>query len=82
MAKCPRIVVKKLRDNICGWCYSDGTIEIDPRQTQKQYLDTIIHELLHWVSPTWNERKVSATARLITRELWKAGYRRTQPKTK
>jgi hypothetical protein len=83
MPKCPRILEKRLEDGVAAWCcYDDATILIDPRQSPRQYLDSIIHELLHWVSPDWKEAKVKDAARLMTRELWKAGYRRTQPKTK
>jgi hypothetical protein len=77
--KAPRVVERKLgRYKAWGTCSSDGEIEIDPRQKPKQYMDTLVHELLHWISPKMSERQVRAAARLMTRELWKAGFRRIE----
>jgi len=77
--KAPRVVERKLgRYKAWGTCSSDGEIEIDPRQKPKEYLDTLLHELLHWVVPKMSERKVRASARLITHELWKRGFRKIE----
>ena len=77
--KAPRVVERKLgRYKAWGTCSSDGEIEIDPRQKPKEYLDTLIHELLHWISPKMSERKVRASARLITAELWTRGFRKIE----
>ena len=72
-------VVDKLlgRQKAVGQAYSDArVIEIDPRQTSKNYLDTLIHELLHVYNPEWSENKVSKTANEITDIIWKKNYRR------
>jgi len=68
---------KKLgRTGAWGLCYDDGKIEIDPRLASKDYLDTLIHELLHHHFPDLEEEDVETIATRITSEIWKAGYRR------
>jgi hypothetical protein len=75
----PRVVEKKLgRSRAWGTCDSDGFIELDPRQHPKDFLDTAIHELLHYVAPEWGERRVGKSARVIARELWKLRFRRVE----
>ena len=78
--KCNKIKVidKKLgRQKAVGQAYSDArVIEIDPRQTSKNYLDTLIHELLHVYNPEWSENKVSKTANEMTQIIWQKNYRR------
>ena len=72
-------VIDKLlgRQKAVGQAYSDARIiEIDPRQTSKNYLDTLIHELLHVYAPNWSETKVSKTANEMTDIIWKKNYRR------
>ena len=77
--KAPRVVERKLgRYKAWGTCSSDGEIEIDPRQKPKAYLDTLLHELLHWISPKMSERQVRNAARLMTAELWKRGFRKIE----
>ena len=73
-----KVIDKKLgRQKAVGQAYSDArVIEIDPRQTSKNYLDTLIHELLHVYNPEWSENKVSKTANEITDIIWKKNYRR------
>ena len=74
--KTPRVVERKLgRYKAWGTCSSDGEIEIDPRQKPRQYLDTLLHELLHWTNPKLSERQVRHAARLMTREIWAKGFR-------
>ena len=53
-------------------------IEVDPRQSSKDYLDTLVHELLHIIGPSkeWPEETVEKVANIITVHLWKAGFRR------
>jgi len=73
-----KVIDKKLgRQKAVGQAYTDAKIiEIDPRQTSKNYLDTLIHELLHVYNPEWSETKVSKTANEITDIIWKKNYRR------
>lgn len=73
----PHWIEKKLgRTGAIGLCYSDGNIEIDPRLNSKEYLDTLIHEMLHHHFPELEEEDVAIIATKMTRELWKAGYRK------
>lgn len=51
-------------------------IELDPRQSNREYLDTLIHELLHIITPDWDEMKVRRNSRIMTKYLWEQGYRR------
>lgn len=59
-----------------GFCFPDGRIEIDPRQKAFDYLDTLIHEHLHFCFPKLKESKVSWAAGVITKAVWKKQYRR------
>ena len=73
-----KVIDKKLgRQKAVGQAYADAkVIEIDPRQTSRNYLDTLIHELLHVYNPEWSETKVSKTANEMTDIIWKKNYRR------
>ena len=74
-----RIKRRKLgRHRALGLAHSDGLIEIDPRQPPKEYLDTLIHELLHQVKPSsyWDEDAVVKAANDLSHHLWDHGYRR------
>ena len=63
---------------VWAFCYKDDyLIEIDPRQRPKKYFNTLVHELLHLVFPDASETKVTRSADIIVRELWKAKYRKT-----
>lgn len=78
MARPIKVVEKKLRrQRALGQTFVfNKVIEIDPRQCQKEYLDTLVHEALHIVFPDLSERKVASTSRKISSTLWKMGYRR------
>jgi len=72
----PKIKEKKLgREMAMGQCY-DGIIEIDPRQTSEEYLDTMIHEMLHHHFPELTEEQVIKISNLMSKSLWNKGYRR------
>jgi hypothetical protein len=73
-----KVVVKKLgREQALGQAYFDtGVIEVDPRQDNREMLDTIIHETLHLLNTRWKELKIRRQTRSIARALWKSGYRR------
>jgi len=73
----PRWKEKKLgRLGAWGLCYDDGQIEIDPRLESKDYLDTLIHEMLHHHFPELEEEDVEMIATKMAKELWKANYRK------
>lgn len=72
-----QIIERKLgREKALGLCYQgEDLIEIDPRQSPKEYLDTCIHELLHVALPDLKEAEVEKTANFIAKYLWKKKYR-------
>lgn len=55
-----------------------GEVNIDPRQTEGEILDTAVHEFLHVACPYMAEKHVHGTATMIAEALWKMGYRRTR----
>ena len=57
-----------------------GRIVIDPRQTRYELMDTIIHECLHEAQPEITEDGIVRISKLISRVLWKEGYRQSDPK--
>lgn len=73
-----RVVERKLgREKAFGQCYQGlGLIEIDPRQDSKNYLDTLIHEMLHSFFPRAAEWRVERVANKMASVLWKHKYRR------
>lgn len=75
--KKPLIKSKKLEKNIYGWAYQDDfLIEIDPRQSSKEYLNTLIHEMLHCFLPDLKEREITRMANLIANAAWNRNFRR------
>jgi hypothetical protein len=49
------IVLKKLK-TVHGWCHAeDDYVEVDYR---KEFLLTVIHEVLHYIRPDWSESAV------------------------
>lgn len=56
--------------------YYDGVVEIDPRQDSKDYLDTLIHELLHHYFQDLPEAEVLEIATQITAQIWAKNYRK------
>ena len=73
-----KVIDKKLgRQKAVGQAYTDArVIEVDPRQRSKNYLDTLIHEMLHVYNPDWSESKVTKTANEMTDIIWSKNYRR------
>jgi len=57
---------------------SGRLIRIGTWQGEQDTLDTIIHEALHCSRPELDEAAVDATARDISRLLWRLGYRRAK----
>ena len=53
-------------------------IEVEERQESKDYLDTLIHEMLHCFAPKWGEKRVAETANEMTRVIWDKNYRRIE----
>lgn len=79
----PTIVNKHLEDKVLGLAYQEGfEIEIDPRQSPKEYLNTLIHEMLHCFLPDLSERSIIRLADIITDKIWRRRYRRISTKGK
>jgi len=80
MTSRPRVRERKLgRESACGLYWREGKlgmIEIDPRLSAKDRLNTCLHECLHHYCPHWSEAKVLKTADDITSILWKDRFRR------
>lgn len=56
--------------------YDNNTIMIDPRQESKEYFNTLIHEKIHHLAPSWKESKVTWWANQLTNFLWEQNYRK------
>jgi len=71
--KNPQVTEKKLgRQRAAGQAFKEERrIEIDPRQDAYDYLDTLIHEWIHVQLPDWQEKKVAATSKKLSKFLWK-----------
>lgn len=73
-------------DGCVGQCwpgtYEDNRMEVDPRQTQIDYMDTLIHEALHMLFPKAQERKILKCGTSIATLLHRLGYRRMTPRKK
>lgn len=63
-----------------GIAWSDlRLIELHDKQCESERMDTLIHELLHLMRPSWREKEVVRAANFLTRHLWAQGYRRKPP---
>lgn len=73
-----KIIEKKLgKEHAWGmFIPAKNVIEIDPRQGSRRYLNTLIHELLHYLYPEDSETKVTENAYILTRHIWNKNYRR------
>jgi len=56
--------------------HSDRLIEIDPRLTPENELETIIHEVAHIVFPDMTEDDVIRLSVATKNVLWKDGFRK------
>lgn len=75
-----RVVEKKLgREKALGQVNHlnpRSKIEIDPRQTPRSYLGTLLHEKIHLLHPEWSETKVIKEERALLKLLWDNNYRK------
>jgi hypothetical protein len=53
-----------------------GVIKVDPRQTPRDRMETLIHEMLHEVCPYLEEWAVQEAGDKIEQLLFRDGYRR------
>lgn len=79
-AKIETVIERKLgREKADGlaWHYKgDKLIEIDPRLSPQDYMETLIHEKLHLMFPKMTEKQVLANSRKLQKFLWKYEFRR------
>ena len=66
----------KIPGGYVGFAHQDeGLIEIDPRQSEREYLLTLCHEWLHILLPTVSERNICRIEKSLGGMLWRRGYR-------
>lgn len=78
MAKLKHNIVteRKLgRHKAVGLAYDDGSIEIDPRQSPKEYFATVVHEKIHIMFPSWSEKQVVRFEKEFCGFLWENNFR-------
>jgi hypothetical protein len=74
-----KIKHRPLRD---WWGYAypeENRIEISTNLSDSQYLDTLIHEILHVLYPNAAETTIADQASTIRHYVWRAGYRSGRP---
>ena len=72
-----KIIYKKLgREQAHGIAESDGNIYLDPRLKGKKHCEILIHEVLHLLNPTDDEKAIIRKSVTLTNILWKENYRR------
>ena len=80
------VVERRLgREGALGQCWEGlSIVEIDPRQDERERLDTLIHELFHIMLPEWGEERVLKHTGWLSKQIWDQGYRRVamSPKRK
>ena len=54
----------------------EGEIEIDPRQSEREDLLTLVHEWLHCALPRLSERSIIRLEQSLGGMLWSRGYRK------
>lgn len=76
------VIERKLgRERAAGQAHVDeGLIEIDPRQSPKDWLATLIHEALHQSFPDMDEAPIAAAEKKIADILWRNHVRRVHLK--
>lgn len=76
----PKVSITKIPEKgVLGYAYQEeARIEIDPRQQSKEFLDTLIHELIHCFFPMLGEEYVEKMSTKIANQIWSKGYRRIQ----
>jgi len=57
---------------------NESRIEIDPTQSSKMRLDTVLHEGIHILDPSLPEMKVRAYANRLSDLLWRDHWRRIE----
>lgn len=64
-------------DGVWGWAYQDeNRIELEKNQTSKEYLNTLIHEMLHCMLPDLKEPHIEKMADMLANEVWRRKFRK------
>ena len=72
-----KIRVVQLPKGLFGDCdYEKKTIRVSSNQSERMFMDTLVHELIHALWPTISEDEVASKSTMLYRALWKMGYRR------
>jgi len=73
-----RIIIRKLgKEKAVGQAYQgENLIELDPRQDNKEFLSTAIHEVIHILYPDLTEKQVIHAEKVLTDVIWRLNYRR------
>ena len=67
------------REKAVGLAWKEeAVVEVDPRQGEKERLDTLIHETLHVLFPGLSEIAICGLTPRMTEVLWKDGWRRVR----
>ena len=64
------------KEQAYGIAESDGNIYIDERLKGKKHLEILLHEVLHLLNPTEDEKTIIRKSVTLTKILWNEGYRR------
>ena len=67
-------------DGLCD--HETNNVSIAPGQTERDRLDTLLHEGIHMCRPELCEDNVAWTAKVLTKVLWKDGWRRRRRRRK
>lgn len=67
---------RRLKSSAGNCNYDSRTIKISPDQSEKDILETAVHELLHAALPHHREDVINLAGRDIAAALWSLGYRR------
>jgi transcription initiation factor IIF auxiliary subunit len=82
MPKAKKIVVihRKLGKERAVGLYNHNTamITVDSDLKGKEYLSTLLHEIIHHVHPTWAEARVLEAEKVFCNILWDQGFRKVE----
>ena len=74
---------KKILGPYVGMAWrEEGEIEVDPRQSEREYLLTLVHEWLHCALPRLSERSIIRLEQSLGGMLWSRGYRKKRSRAR
>jgi hypothetical protein len=79
-----KVFYRKLgRERAYGFAHhGDDVIEIDERLQGKQFIEILIHEIMHLQNPEWSEEEVLRKSKEMCAIIWKEGVRPVESSTK